>query len=81
MSINYNDSRFTQIEQDKQNAINKTTSIYDDMINSTVGEYQKQIDATNKYEEIQKQNQQAQTDLQIEEINQKKAHTQIIKRQ
>lgn len=73
MSINYNDSRFTQIEQDKQNAINKTTSIYDDMINSTVGEYQKQIDATNKYEEIQKQNQQAQTDLQIEEINQKKA--------
>ncbi len=72
MAIDYNDSRFTQIEQDKQNAIEKTTNIYDDMINGTVEEYQKQIDATNKYEEIQKQNQQAQTDLQIEEINQKK---------
>ena len=71
-SINYNDSRFTELEKDKQSAINKSNSTYDNLINESQGYYDDLInqskDWANKQAEIQNQ----QTEFAIEKIEQQK---------
>ena len=74
-SINYNDERFKQVEQQKQEAINESNSMYDQMINDSNQYYQNQIDAVNNYSETQQQLQQERTDQAINEINQQKERT------
>lgn len=71
--INYNDSRFQQVEADKQVALSGLEKTYDSMISQSDQYYQKQIDATKDYAETQKKNQQAQTDFAIQQIEQDKA--------
>lgn len=81
--IDYNDKRFSNVEADKQEALSDVEKTYGGMINSSDEYYNAQIDATRDYAETQKQNQQAQTDFAIQEINQQKeqAHKDYIKEQ
>lgn len=74
--INYNDQRFVDVENQKQNAINESNSTYDSMIQQSDKYYQNQIDAANKYAEEQKNLQQERTDFAIEQINQQKEQAQ-----
>jgi hypothetical protein len=72
--INYDDKRFQQVNTDKTAALDNMENTYNDMISQSDGYFQKQIDATNQWGETQKQNQQAQTDFAIEQIEQQKQH-------
>lgn len=72
MAINYNDSRFQQVEQDKQNALNNVNNLYNNMVSQSDKYYQDQINASKDWAETQKENQQAQTDFTIEKIEQQK---------
>lgn len=72
MAVNYNDSRFQQVNAEKQNALNNVNNMYNNMINDSNKYYQDQIDAANKYAETQKELQQQNTDFAIEQINQQK---------
>lgn len=70
--INYEDERFKQVENQKQEQLNNINNTYNNMVNQSDQFYQNQIDAVNNYADIQKQNQQANTDFAIEQINQQK---------
>lgn len=74
-SINYDDERFNQVEQEKQEALNNVNDTYNNMINQTDKYYQDQIDASNQYAEQQKQLQQENTDFIIDKIEQEKEKT------
>lgn len=71
-SINYEDERFKNVEQEKQNKLNEIDSKYNNMINESDGFYQKQIDAAKDYSDKQQELQNEQTQLAIDEINQQK---------
>ena len=73
--IDYNDKRFTQVENDKKTALNEVDVTYGKMIGDADSYYQKQIDAAKEYGETQKKNQQQQTDFAIEKIEQQKEQT------
>lgn len=72
MAVNYNDSRFQQVENEKATALKEVNSMYNGMINSTDKFYQDQIDASNQHAETQKELQQQQTDFAIEKVEQNK---------
>ena len=82
-NINYNDERFKTVESEKQTALNQINDTYNNMISQSDKFYQDQIDAAKDYAEIQKQNQQANTDFAIEKIEQQKdqAHKDYVKEQ
>lgn len=71
--INYNDPRFTQVNNDKTAALSEMEKTYGGMISESDKYYQQQVDATKQWGKTQKENQQAQTDFAIEQINQQKA--------
>ena len=75
-NVNYEDERFKTIETEKKEAVSKVTDTYNQMINSSDQYYQSQIDAVNQYKDTQTQQQQAQTNLAIEQINQQKDQAQ-----
>ncbi len=73
MAINYNDSRFTEVEKDKNAAIKQSNSTYDSLISQS-GKYydnliQQSKDAANKQTALQNQ----QTEFAIDKIEQQKA--------
>lgn len=72
MAVNYNDSRFQEVEKQKSQALNEVNTMYNNMVNSTDKFYQDQINASNEYAETQKKLQQQQTDFAIEQVNQNK---------
>lgn len=73
--INYNDKRFTEVENDKKAAMNEIDVTYGNMINSADKYYQDQINAVDKYEDKQIALQNQQTDFAIEKIEQQKDQT------
>lgn len=74
-SVNYEDERFQQVEQEKQNAIDEMNNTYNEMINQSDKYYQDQINASNQWADKQQELQNQQTDLVVEEINQQKDQT------
>lgn len=70
--INYEDERFKQVENQKQEQLNNINNTYNNMVNQSDSYFQNLVDATNKYTESQQKNQQANTDFAIEQINQQK---------
>ena len=67
--------------EDKYNAEGQleaaaSNATFDEMISQSDGHFQSQIDATNQWAETQKQNQQAQTDFTIEQVEQQKDQAQ-----
>lgn len=81
--INYDDKRFTQVNNDKTAALSEMEKTYGGMINDSDKYFQEQVSATEKWGAEQKKNQQAQTDFAIEKIEQQKdqAHKDYIKEQ
>jgi hypothetical protein len=75
MAVNYNDKRFTQVEEDKREALSEVEKTYGGMINQADKFYQKQVDASKKWGETQKKNQQAQSEFAIQQIEQQKDQT------
>lgn len=74
--INYNDKRFTKVNNEKNAALSEMEKTYGGMINDSDKYFQEQISATEKWGAEQKKNQQAQTDFAIEQIEQQKAQAQ-----
>ncbi len=70
--IDYNDSRFADVEADKKTAMDEVNKTYDNMINESDSYYNAQIDASKEWAETQKKLQQEQTDFTIEKIEQEK---------
>ena len=70
--IDYNDQRFTQVESDKNTALNDLEKTYTDMIDNSDSYYQAQIDASKDWADKQSELQQEKTDFAIEKIEQQK---------
>ena len=70
--INYNDQRFTQVEADKDVALNDLEQTYSGMIDNADKYYQDQIDASKEWADKQTQLQQEKTDFAIDKIEQQK---------
>ena len=71
-SINYNDKRFQQVENEEATALRETKGTYDKMVNQSDSFYQQQIDASKDWANKQSELQQAQTDFAIEKVEQAK---------
>ena len=70
--VNYDDQRFKDVEADKTEALSELENTYSDMVNNSDKYYQAQVDASKQWEKTQTENQQAQTDFAIEQIEQQK---------
>jgi hypothetical protein len=76
---NYNpehDRMLREVKEGEEAALYDNNKTYDKMIADSDNYYKAQIDASKQWAETQKQNQQAQTDFAIEQINQQKEQTQ-----
>lgn len=71
-SIDYNNSRFKEVERQEQAELKKVNNTYNEMINNTNGYYQEMIDASKDYANKQQQMQQENTDFAIEKVEQQK---------
>ena len=76
MENNNTDNRFTQVEEDKQAALQKTDAVYGDLIDRTEQNYEALIDEAQDYEQAQIRQQEEQTELAIGQIQQQKEQTQ-----
>ena len=74
--INYNDDRFQGVETERKQALTENEQLYSGMANESQQYYQAQIDASKEWATTQQQNQQAQTDFAIEQIEQQKEQAQ-----
>ncbi len=74
--IDYNDSRFKQVESQKTNALSDLEKTYAGMINQSDAYYDKQIEASKQWADQQAQMQQEKTDFAIQQIEQQKAQAQ-----
>ena len=72
MAINYNDSRFTELEKDKQDALNQSNTMYDSLINQSQGYYDNLINQSKEYADKQAAIQNQQTEFAIDKIEQQK---------
>jgi hypothetical protein len=72
-SVDYNDERFQNVTTEQNAQLSQMNNAYNEMINSSDQFYQSQIGAIEDYKNTQMQNQQANTDFAIEQINQQKA--------
>jgi hypothetical protein len=71
--VNYEDERFTKVEEAKTEALNENEAMYQGMIDKSDGFYQAQIDASKEFAETQKDLMNQQTDFAVEQIEQQKA--------
>lgn len=72
MSVNYNDERFTQVENEKQSELNKYNQTYDNLINERNQFTNQQQDLVNQWENTQKQIANDNLNHQIDLYNQQK---------
>lgn len=70
--IDYNDDRFNQVENERQEAITEAENTYGEMINQSDKVYQDQINASKEWADKQSAIQQEQTDHTIDKIEQQK---------
>lgn len=70
--IDYEDKRFTDVENEKKEALSDVEATYGDMIGKSDSFYNEQIQASKEWEEQQKKSQQDMTDFTIERIEQQK---------
>ena len=70
--VDYNDERFDKVESAKSDALDQVDETYGDMIAKSDDYFNKQIDATEKWEKEQTKLQNEKTDFAIEQINQQK---------
>jgi hypothetical protein len=75
-TVNYEDERFKEVEQQKEQALTDVDSTYNPMIENADQYYQSQIDASKEWADKQSQIQNENTNFQIEQINQQKEQAQ-----
>ena len=75
VTVNYDDKRFTEVNNDKQQALTDLENVYGGMVEEADKYYQAQIDASKQWAETQTALQNQQTELAINEINQQKEQT------
>ena len=75
MAVNYDDKRFTEVESDKNTALEESNKMYDDIISSSTKGYDDLIQESKDWVETQKDLQNEKTDFAIDEINQQKDQT------
>jgi hypothetical protein len=75
VTVNYDDKRFTEVNNDKQQALTDLENVYGGMAEEADKYYQAQIDASKQWAETQSALQNQQTELAINEINQQKEQT------
>lgn len=73
---NYNDSRLTEIEEQKQAALNNVEQLYGGMIQESDQYYKDRIEASKQWAEQQQQIQNEQTDFALQQIEQQKEQAQ-----
>lgn len=74
--INYDDKRFTQVNNEKNAALSEIEKTYGGMINDSDKFYQAQIDASKNWADKQTKLQNEKTDFAIDQIEQQKANAQ-----
>lgn len=72
MAIDYNDSRFTELEKNKDAALNQSNSTYDNLINQSSGYYDNLIEQSKDWADKQADIQNQQTEFAVEKIEQQK---------
>lgn len=72
MAVDYNDTRFIDVENEKNQALEETKNTYNQMINNSNSYYQSQIDASKEWADKQTELQKQQTDFAIEKVEQQK---------
>lgn len=75
-AINYDDERFAEVEEQKQEALTKNEEMYGSMIEQSDKFYQDQVNESKEWADKQTQLQQEQTDFAIEQIEQQKEKAQ-----
>lgn len=70
--VNYEDKRFTAVENEKEAALTEAEKLYGGMASESDKYFQAQIDASKDWAEKQSQLQQEQTDFAIEKVEQQK---------
>ena len=75
MAVNYNDKRFTEVNNQKNQALSELEKTYGGMINDSDKYYQAQIDASKQWADTQSQIQKQETDFAIQQIEQQKEQT------
>ena len=75
ITTNYEDERLTQVETEKDTAINDLKNQYDQMIDESQQYYDEQIQASKDWAQQQQQIQQEQTDFAIEQVEQQREKT------
>lgn len=75
ITTNYEDERLTQVEADKNQAMDDLRNQYDQMINESDKYYGEQIQASKDWASQQQQIQQEQTDFAIEQVEQQREKT------
>lgn len=71
-NINYDDERFSQVDSEKQAALNSVNNTYNNMVSQSDKFYEDQKTAIQDYANTQSQIQQENTNFTIEQINQQK---------
>jgi hypothetical protein len=74
--INYEDERFTNVESDKQIALDNINNTYNNMISQSDQFYQDQMNAVKDYANTQTELQNQQTDLAVQKVEQQKEQAQ-----
>ena len=72
MAIDYNDQRFINLTNEKNNAISQNSKIYDDFIQESKNQYQNLIDNSKNWADKQVELQNERNDFTINQINQQK---------
>lgn len=82
-TVNYNDKRFTAVNNDKNQALKENEKVYNSMIGQSDKYYKDQIKAAQDWQKTQTDLQNEQTDFAIEKIEQQKeqAHKDYLKEQ
>lgn len=76
MAVNYDDSRFQEVEREKEQALNNVSNTYQSMINSSDAYYQDLRNAVDTNAQKQTEIQQANTDFALEQMEQQKEKAQ-----
>ncbi len=71
-SVNYNDERFKNVEAEKNQKLQESTNMYDQMIQSSDKFYEDQINASKEWADKQSEIQQKKTDFLVEQTEQQK---------
>lgn len=72
----YKDPRLVTVDREKEEALEKTDQVYQQLIGDTQAEYDRKLSAEEEYGQARLESQQEETDLEIQQLQQAQADTQ-----